>query len=40
MLMEKSKFFFLSIDKPQGHLTLKITLSVFFYYYKGNTNGW
>lgn len=30
-------FLFLSIDKPPEHLTLKITLSIFFYYYKGNT---
>ena len=32
--------FFKSIDKPPGHLTLKITISIFFYYYKGNTNDW
>lgn len=39
MLKIKSNFF-LSIDKPLGHLTLKIILNIFLYYYKGSTNGW
>lgn len=36
----KNNNFFLIIDKPPGHLTLKIILNILFYYYKGNMNGW
>lgn len=28
---KKMCFFFLNIDKPPGHLTLKIILNIFFY---------
>lgn len=37
---KKKLFFFFSYCKPPGHLTLKIILNIFFYYYKGNMNGW
>lgn len=36
---KKNCFLFLNIDKPPGHLTLKIILNILFYYYKGNMNG-